>query len=53
MIFGIPTLRFAIAILLGAIGLALIGCGVEVCWTRFGGRKRGRRNFPGHGPTHF
>lgn len=47
MIFGIPTLQFAIAVFLGLIGVALIGCGMNVCWTRFGRGKHADGERPG------
>lgn len=45
MIFNGPIGKFLIAILLLIAGVALIGCGVNVCWLRFR-RKKGKEIDP-------
>jgi len=39
MIFNGPIWEFVLALFLLLLGLALIGCGANVCWTRFSRRK--------------
>ena len=39
MLFGVVVWRFVLSMAMIIMGILMIGCGVNVCWLRFGRRR--------------